>query len=162
MFQVVAWHWELIFSLLTSPKCVSRARMAIWTHFRPPDHPKMRLGWGREAMFQGLACHFELIFGLLNISQYNLGEVEKAMFQGLDWHSQLIFGLWTSRKCNLMNSKKRWFKLFEVIFCFLTNQNFYFFKSIKRRFKWSNGTYKTFSISCQADVGTHKPISGPF
>jgi len=30
MFLVVAWYWELIFFLLTSPKCdISRARMAL-------------------------------------------------------------------------------------------------------------------------------------
>ena len=47
-------------------------------------------------MFQGLACHFELIFGLLTIPKCDLGDIEKAMFQGLEWHSQFIFGLWTS------------------------------------------------------------------
>ena len=56
----------------------------------------MRLDVGREAMFQGLACHFELIFGLLTIPKCELGEVEKAMFKGLEWYSQLFFGLWTS------------------------------------------------------------------
>jgi len=44
-------------------------------------------------MFQGVACHFELIFGFLTIPKFDLGEFEKAMFQGFEWHSELIFGL---------------------------------------------------------------------
>jgi len=42
MFQVIARHWELIYFLLTSPKC--------------------DLSEVEKATFQGLACHFELIF----------------------------------------------------------------------------------------------------
>jgi len=48
---------------------------------------KCDLGEIAIAMFQGLAFHFELIFGLLTIQKCNLGEVEKAMFQGLAFHS---------------------------------------------------------------------------
>jgi len=55
MFQVVARHWELIFFLLTNPKC--------------------DLGEFEKAMFQGLPCYFELIIGLLNISKCELVEV---------------------------------------------------------------------------------------
>jgi len=47
-------------------------------------------------MFHGLAWLFELIFELLSIPKCNLVEFEKAMFQGLECHSQLIFGLWTT------------------------------------------------------------------
>jgi len=47
-------------------------------------------------MFRGLACHFELIFGLLKITKCDMVEVEKALFQGLSWHSQITFGNWTS------------------------------------------------------------------
>jgi len=60
-------------------------------------------------MFEGLACHFELIFGLLTIPKCDLLDVEKAMFQGLACKSQLIFGLWTSTKCDLGELKKRLF-----------------------------------------------------
>ena len=37
-------------------------------------------------MLKGVAFYFELIFGLLTIQKYVLGEVEKAIFQGLAWH----------------------------------------------------------------------------
>jgi len=47
MFQVVARHWKLIFFLTTNPKC--------------------DLGEVEKAMFHVLACHFEIIFGLLTI-----------------------------------------------------------------------------------------------
>jgi len=45
--------------------------------------PKCDLSEVEKAMFQGLAFHFELIFGLLTIPKWDLFEVEKAMFQGL-------------------------------------------------------------------------------
>jgi len=49
-------------------------------------------------MFQGLACHFEFIFGLLKIPKCDLVEVEKPMFLELAWHLQLIFSLWNRAK----------------------------------------------------------------
>jgi len=58
--------------------------------------PKCDLGEVEKAMIQGVAFHFELIFGLLTIPKCDLGELEKTMLQGLVWHSPLIFGLWTS------------------------------------------------------------------
>jgi len=42
-------------------------------------------------MFQGFACHFELIFGILTIPKCNLSEIEKAMFQELSWHFIIYF-----------------------------------------------------------------------
>ena len=36
-----------------------------------------------KAKFQGVAWHFELIFGFLAIPKYDFGEVEKSMYQGL-------------------------------------------------------------------------------
>jgi len=54
------------------------------------------MGEVEKAMFEGLACNFELIFGLLTIQKCNLGEVEKGMFHGLVWHFLPIFELWTS------------------------------------------------------------------
>ena len=53
-------HRELIFFLLTSPKC--------------------DLGEVEKAMFQGLACQFELIFGLFTVPKCDLVLVEKLMF----------------------------------------------------------------------------------
>ena len=37
--------------------------------------PKYDLSEVEKAMFQGLACHFELIFGLLTITKFDLFEV---------------------------------------------------------------------------------------
>jgi hypothetical protein len=45
----------------------------------------MRLGRGREAMFQRVPWPWELIFCLLAGREYDLAEVGKAMFQGVDW-----------------------------------------------------------------------------
>ena len=59
MFQCVNRHWELIFILLTSPKC--------------------DLGEVEKATFQVLACHFELYIGLLTIPKCAFVEVEKAL-----------------------------------------------------------------------------------
>ena len=82
--QMVEWHLKVIFCLLKCPKFdfgeVEKAmyqgvEMTFLTHIRPLDHPKIRLGWGRKGIFQGLA-----------------------------WHSQITFVLWTSRKCNLIKS----------------------------------------------------------
>jgi len=70
MYKLVPMHWELIFFLLTSPKC--------------------DLSEVEKAMFQGLACHVELIFGILTILKCDLVEVENTLFQ---W---LISGLWMS------------------------------------------------------------------
>ena len=52
MFYVVARHWELIFFLLTSPKC--------------------DLGDFEKALFQGLPCHIEL-FRLLEHRKMRIG-----------------------------------------------------------------------------------------
>jgi len=49
-------------------------------------------------MFQVVALPSEFIFNFLNSPNSDLGEVEKAMFQGLAWHLELIFGLLTSTK----------------------------------------------------------------
>jgi len=55
----------------------------------------------RKAMFQGLACHFELFFGLLTITKCELGEVEKPMFQIVARHYELIISLLSTSKCGL-------------------------------------------------------------
>ena len=49
-------------------------------------------------MFQVLPWHIDLILGLLTIQKCDLVEVETAMFQGIALHFALIFGLWTSTK----------------------------------------------------------------
>jgi len=70
MIQVVVYHWELIFSLLTSPKFV--------------------LVEVEKAMFESVACYFQLLFGLLTIPECDLGEFGKAMFQVLERHLKLF------------------------------------------------------------------------
>ena len=57
---------------------------------------KFDFGEVEKAMFEGLECHLELIFGILAIPKSDLVEVEKTLFQGLAWHFHLIFGHWTS------------------------------------------------------------------
>jgi len=52
-------------------------------------------------MIQGIACHFELIFGLLTIKKCYLSEFEKAMFQVVARHSETIFSLLNTIKCGL-------------------------------------------------------------
>jgi len=42
-------------------------------------------------MFLGLACQFELNFGLLISKKCNLCEVAKVMFQVVEWQFDLIF-----------------------------------------------------------------------
>jgi len=66
----------------------------------------------RKRCFKGLACHFELLLGLLNITKYDIGEVEKMMFQVVAGHSELIASILTITKCGshlnrrFINSKK--------------------------------------------------------
>ena len=67
-----------------------------------------------KAMFQGVACDFELIFGLLANPKCDMGEIEKVMFQGLTWHTQLILGLWTTPKCDLDEVEKAIIYVVEV------------------------------------------------
>ena len=59
MFQIDANHWEIISSIVTSPK--------------------FDLGEFVQAMLQGLPCHFELIFSLLPIAKCELIEFENSM-----------------------------------------------------------------------------------
>ena len=56
-------------------------------------------------MFQGLACQFELIFGLLTITYYDLGDVVKALFQVVARDCEFIFSSLTSPKCDLCEVK---------------------------------------------------------
>jgi len=49
-------------------------------------------------MFQVVANHWELIFFPFTSLKCETGKFEKAMFQGVAWHSQLIFGLCYSPK----------------------------------------------------------------
>jgi len=60
MFQQLALHLEVIFCLLTSPKCV--------------------LGDAVKVIFQVFPWHFELTFCFLTSPKYDLGEFQEAMF----------------------------------------------------------------------------------
>ena len=65
-------------------------------------------------MFQVLACHFELILGLLIIPKCIFVEVEKAMFQVVARHWELIFFLLSSPKCDL--GEVEFFDIIQVVF----------------------------------------------
>ena len=56
------------------------------------------------------ARHWELIFFILTVPKFNLGEVEKAMFQGLPCHFELIYGILTIAKCELLEVENSMFK----------------------------------------------------
>ena len=66
------------------------------------------------------------------------------MFQGLAWHSQLIFGLWNRQKSNLDEVEKVMNQVvechLEVIFCFLTNRKYDFFEVDKTPIQMVEGT----------------------
>ena len=107
--QVVVWHYKVFFCLMTlirSRKLCFKCSPRTGNIFILLTSRKSDLGEVEKAMFQGLACRFELIFGFLTIPICDLVEVEKSLFHGLAWHFQLIFGLWTSQKCELVKSKK--------------------------------------------------------
>ena len=152
---------------------VSNGRQALVTHFLPLDQSKMRLGWIQESDDSRALMSLWTQFQSLEHPKCDLVDVEKALFQWLAWHFQLIFGLRTIPNCDLVEVKKvnflvvaRHCELFSStcpaqnaiwvksksddsscrmslwsLFCFLTNRKCDFFKSSKRRFKWSNGTY---------------------
>ena len=88
MFQVVARQSEVVFFLLTSPKC--------------------DLGEVEKATLQEVACHFELIFGLLTILKCVLDEVGKATFQGT---LNLFWTCGLAKNAFWMKWKKRCFKV---------------------------------------------------
>jgi len=54
-------------------------------------------------MYLVVANHLELIFFPLTSPKCDLIKVEKAMFEELAWHSQLIFGLWNAISIKLKN-----------------------------------------------------------
>ena len=72
MFQGLEWHSQLIFEHWASWKCNfvntksnnSSCRQSGGTHFLSLDQPKCNLAEVEKAMFPGVACQFDLIFGL--------------------------------------------------------------------------------------------------
>ena len=78
IFQVLSWHFEIIFVPLTSSNLV--------------------FGDFEKAMFQVVARHCELIFKLLNSPNCDLSEVEAAMFQVVARNCEIIFSGLTSPK----------------------------------------------------------------
>jgi len=86
MFQVVSRHLELVFFLLTIPKC--------------------DLCEVEKAMFQRLLSHFEIIFGLLTIPIYELVEVQKAMFERLAGPLKIFSPSGLARNGNWMSKKR--------------------------------------------------------
>ena len=101
------------------------------------------MGEVEKAMFQGLAWHFELIFGLLTSTKCDLNEVDKALFQEVERYCEFIFCLFTVPKCNFGEFKNAMFqevdRIFVLIFVCLPSKKATCLKSIKQFFKWSNG-----------------------
>ena len=97
MFQVVEWHFEVIFYFLT---------VSLSTRFRPPDHPKVRIGWGREAMFQGTEWNFQPTMDLWACPKNELGEFNKASFLVVVRHCEHIFLPFTYPNCDLVEVVK--------------------------------------------------------
>ena len=85
MFQVLAWHSELILDLWTSPK--------------------RDLEEAEKAMIQVVECHFEVIFCFSTNLKCYFFQVDKAMIQVVDWH----FFLLTSQNSTLVRSRNRCF-----------------------------------------------------
>jgi len=75
----------------------------------PLTSPKCDFGEVEEAMFQGLLCYLDLIFGLLTIPKCNLVDVEKALLLGLARHFQIFSETGTAEHVNWVNYKKRLF-----------------------------------------------------
>ena len=149
---MVARHCELIFFLLINSKCdlgeVEKAKFQVshvtLTHFRHLDHPNKRLGWSRESFVSRGRMTFSTYFRHLDQPKMRLGWIKKENFLVVARHCELIFCLLTCPKCDLDEVEKAKIQVlewhFEVIFCFLINRKCDFFKTISRRFKWSNGT----------------------
>ena len=118
----------------------------------------MQLGWRLETNVSRARMAPELIFGLVTITKCYLDEVEKALFQEVDRYCEFIFCLFRIPKCNFCQVKKAMFQevewFFVLFFVSLPSQSATCLKSIKRFFKWSNGTLKAFSASFQAQNAT--------
>jgi len=123
-------------------------------------------------MFQGLPCHFELIFGFLPIAKCELVEVVNSMFK-CSWGSlhffrhlghpkmrpgrikkatflvvarqwELIFSVINSPKCDFHEVEKAMIQVFEVIFYFLSTPKFDFVEVEKAMFQVTPCTGNSF------------------
>ena len=84
MYQLVEWHFQIIFSLLTCSKC--------------------DLG-----EVDKLPIHFDLIFCLINSPKCDLDEILKAMFEELSRFGELTICLLTTPKDDLHFVEKAMF-----------------------------------------------------
>jgi len=78
MFQVLAWHTQLILDLWISPKC--------------------GLDEAEKAMIQVVEIHFEVIFCILTNRNCDLFQGDKETIQVSEWQLKVIFCLLTSPK----------------------------------------------------------------
>ena len=90
-FSVFARYCELIFCLLTSPKC--------------------DLDWVGKAMIQVVECHSEVIFCFLTNQKCEFFEVDKATIQVIEWHLKVIFCFLTSIKFAFGEVEKAMFQV---------------------------------------------------
>ena len=120
------------------------------SHFLSLNHPKMRFGEVRKAMFHIVELNFVLIFCLLKSSKSDfaksrkscfkwaigiffllncpkcvLDEVKKAMFKVVDRHCEETFSILSNPKCDLGEIKKAVFqvvaKRWELLICLLNS-----------------------------------------
>ena len=127
MFQEVARHCELIFSLLTFLKCdLGEVEKGMFQGIAYPFRLisglwiRSKCDLGEKTTFLLVARHWKLIFCLLTSPKYVLDEVEKSMYQ--------VFGFLISRKFNFFQADKATIQMVEwqlkVIFCHLTSPKF--------------------------------------
>ena len=86
-----------------------------WTHFNPLDHPKIRLGCGREINVWRSRMAISTYFRLLDQPKMRLGWSQKATFLVVATECELNFYLLNRQNVNWMNSKKWWFKLWMLL-----------------------------------------------
>jgi len=137
---------------------VSNGRQALQSHFLPFDQSKLQLRWGEKALFEGLAWHLELNFGLLPVRNATWMRSIKGYFKRSTGNANSFSASSQSQNATWANIKNAMFQevewLFVPFFVCLPFQNATCLKSIKLFFKWSNGTLKAFSATCQAQNAT--------
>ena len=135
---------------------VSSGRQSLGNDFFLLTNPKSDLVEVEIAMFQGVACHFEHIFGLL--AKPSRVRSIKRCFKGSHGTLNLFWPSGLAQNAIWTKSKKPWLTLLNVTLKSFSGswptENVTSFMSIKRRFKWSYGTYKSFSASWPSQNAT--------
>ena len=179
IIQVAEWHVKVIFFLLQAQYLTLVRSGKQCFKWSPGNQNSFSFtwpaqkwnGWRQKKLFQVVAFHFELTFGLLTIPKCDLDEFVKVIFHGLQWHSQLaknanwwkrkkrcfrwstgnqnsFSSSWAAQNATWVKSKKRRYKRLHVILNSYSaswpSQNATWMRSEKRRFKVSHGTLNLF------------------